>query len=93
MMGGMTIEADWSPLGFGTVTRRQCPECDFHIDEPPMETKTEMTHEGMVMRVRQHSALPAVAMHVILNHPDSATAGELVAAAEAHVAAKAKVGG
>ena len=81
-MGGMDFADGWHPTGTVGV-RLQCPECDWSVDEPPMETATEMTGDGMVMRVRQQSALPALAAHVVVGHPDSDLAGQIRAYAAA----------
>ncbi len=70
----------WEPAG-QYVTRRQCPVCDWYLDEPPPEISTDWEDDRVFFRVRQQSALPALAGHVLADHPDSELARQVASAA------------
>jgi hypothetical protein len=62
----------WTTIG-GRPTRLQCPHCDWHVDEPPTETAMDFSpgSDTAVWRMRQESAVPAMAVHVVRAHPES----------------------
>lgn len=69
---------EWQPTGNYT-TRRECPLCDWFMDEPPMETASELVGDQLVFRVRQRSAVPAGLAHIVSAHPQSEQAREILA--------------
>lgn len=71
------------------MMRRQCPECDWHMDEPPPQFATEWRADGsLATRVRMHSAARALAEHVVRTHPRSELAAQIRDAAAAHLSGR-----
>jgi hypothetical protein len=76
-------EADgWRPLG--PVVRLGCPCCDLVVDEPPAETSAGLGGDALTYRIRHRSAVPALAAHVLADHPESAAAGHVRVAVAEH---------
>lgn len=68
----------WQADSVGPTVRRECPLCDWHMDEPPPEMQTEQHADGNItLRVRQQSAVPAGLFHILVNHPDSGQAAAI----------------
>lgn len=78
--------SDWETVGNPrAVTRRECPLCDWFMDEPPPEYRHEWApgSDSITYRVRQNSAVPAALAHIVTAHPDSEVAAEVRAMAAA----------
>jgi len=69
----------------GTI-RRGCPHCPVYLDEPPPEYRTEFDAMAGEMRFRAtwRSAVPALALHVVTEHPDTHEGRELLRLAIEH---------
>jgi hypothetical protein len=63
---------------------RGCPHCEFVVWEPPIGFTTETTDEGWRLKVTSRSVLPALAVHVVTEHPDTEAGRELLRRAEEH---------
>jgi hypothetical protein len=65
--------------------RRECPYCEVGADEPAPEIVTEWTDDGgMKLTAMWRTVLPFLAAHVVIAHPGTPVARELLRMAEEH---------